>query len=165
MIVQLRTRHRLAMIVVAVVAPLILFAGVILRAPMPVMETIPPLDEDLFVDGAPLFDRDGLWDNLAMTTRLYGDRRYMVLELVPETDPDRPDLLVIWQAGQGGDPADGHVLGSLAGRRACRFLLPAHAAERDGSLTLFSLAHGETVARCELPSVAVYREDGDEARP
>ena len=149
------TKARFAIILVAIVAPVILFSAVVLREPMPVMGKIPPLEQDYLVRETPLLDRADLWDGVAIETRLFGSADFMVLELYAPTDLARPDLLVIWQSA-AEDPQDRFVLGSLAAGRACRFLLPAHAARRDGELRLYSLGHDETIGVCTLPSATVF---------
>ncbi len=156
MIVQLRHWHRAIAIAMAVLAPVLLFAAVLARKATPVMTTFPPiLDTDILVSGEPLMDRDDLWSTLEIETRLYVAHRVMILELKPRVDLNRPDVLVFWQ-GEGGDPDDLFQLGALAGTRTCRFLLPAHAALRSGTLSLYSLGHDEELGRCTLPSVEVF---------
>ncbi len=78
-----------------------------------------------------------------------------VLELQAVEDPERPDVLVYWRAGAAGDeaPSDGSfLLGPLAGTQARRYALPDAARTEAGTLTLFSLAHGEVVAHGPLPA-------------
>jgi len=161
MIRGLRHNHRIIFVVLALAAPALFLVGLSRRQKIPTMPTHPPaLAIDLPVQGRPVLDSDQLWPGHAVTIRLFGNTKRMVLELVPEMDYGKPDLLVYWNEGdEDGLHEDASLLGSLSGRASRRFLLPARAAQVSGRLILYSLGHAETVDQVALPSMEAYRGD------
>jgi hypothetical protein len=150
-IAPLRRRHRRAIAALAVVFPP-LFALALLARPEPAaLEALPAA---LLAEPAaayPLWERSDLWAALAIRTRLLAVQAGglpAAVELAPERDPMRPDVLVYWAgeeearaAGERRLPAGAFLLGRLAGARARRFALPTAAATGPGRLYLYSLGH------------------------
>ncbi len=68
------------------------------------------------------------------------------IELAAEGPIEGAGLLLYWLPAGAGGPADGHLLGPLAGGARQVLALPPAAAAR-GELLLYSLGHGEEVAR------------------
>lgn len=154
MIAKLRRNHRIAAVLLALLAPLIFVTGIKARRAMPVTSNFPPL---LFVDNMRVYpdrlERDDLFGDLAVITRVFGTRKHIVLELEPVHDLNKPDLLVYWFAQEDQGQRDQYyLLGSLAGKQSRRYILPPLAYEEDGFLALYSLGHDETIAEVLLPA-------------
>ena len=65
------------------------------------------------------------------------------------------DLLLYWASAEGaGTLADAHLLGAFRGGDRQRFALPEAAAGTPGTLILYSLGHGEELARASWPAAA-----------
>ena len=64
------------------------------------------------------------------------------------------DLLLYWAPADGGRSlADAHLLGALRGGERQLLRLPAAAAGADGVLILYSLGHGDELARAPWPTI------------
>jgi hypothetical protein len=137
----------------AVLIPAGYACGLLARRPPAEVERLPgallPLSAEAVVPG---LERDDLWPDLAIRTRtgrIAGGQRRIV-ELEPRDDPRLPDLLVYWAGdlpgGPGELPPSSILLGTLPGSRSTRLELPPEAADGDGRLLLYSLAHRRIVA-------------------
>ncbi len=160
MIRGLRDKHRIIFVVLALLAPALFVWGLSARRKIPTMKHHPPaLAIDIPVQGKPVLNNNKLWPDHAVTIRLYGNTGRMVLELEPDKDYGKPDLLVYWSEGDFGSlHEDDTLLGSLSGRATRRFMLPAKAAQVSGRLILYSLGHAETYDQVLLPSMEAYRD-------
>ncbi len=148
-------------IALALAAPAVLLAGVLARTPEARMEALPEALRQ--TPKAPTsvlaVEYSGLWGATPILTRLFPAPHVganVVVELEPQRDLRRPDLLVYWMpASQDADafPAKARLLGRLAATTARRFSLP----EAQGSLVLYSLGHQERVATATLPAAPEAR--------
>ena len=154
----LRRRHRRVVMTLAVLVPVLYLSAIQARRDVPttnaIVETVSRVGR---LDGtAREVETD--WDGASMQVRLWSDGA--ILELLPEADPARPDVLVYWtEAGEGAEtPSDGaYLLGTLAGAEPRRFVLPDVALSTGGRLLLWSLAHSELVASAALPATGGER--------
>lgn len=151
MIRPLRQRHRITILVLAVVLPVLFAAGLVSRDAHILAGTLAP-ELSTRGDGFELVrEEQGLWTTLQVTTRLGRRGETWVCELEPRHPLQQPDLLVYWCPGPvtGELTGDSFLLGGLGdGRR--RFELPAEFGRLAGHLTLYSLGHGEVVAEAPL---------------
>lgn len=144
----LRRRHHALMLALAVALPTGLIAAVTQRAPRPIASEL-PRDPRAFGAVAALPEGVGVARELENES---GQRWRVRLEVarvaVAQTRGEPlPDLLAYWSPSAVADelPADAVLLGAVAASERT-FLVP-----RDrGVLVLFSLAHGEIAAECEL---------------
>ena len=159
MIRPLRTRHRVMVSILAVALPLLFAAGLLVRRPPAVMETLPealrPVAE---THPVLLAEESALWGGLAITTRLYADgtpASRLAVALRPDGALKAPDVLVYWHTTMfSGDavPDGAYVLGTLGGTHTQHFALPDTALHADGHLMLYSLGHQRTIATAQLAS-------------
>jgi len=141
MIQPLRTVHRRAFAVLAVVLPAILLAGIEARYPgTSLTERAPKLPSTAYL----LQESTGLWRQHSIATKFYGSSRspkdiYVVLR--PMQPLNEPDLLLYWSANtpEGNSlPSESLLVAPYSADEA--FALPLEK-ERAGNLILFSLAH------------------------
>jgi len=143
MIQPLRTLHRRAFIILAGVLPLILSAGLIERHRVPAAKSR-PLTTDPRITG--LHQTTVVSAKNTFEAKLASapvDSGLVHFALVPLRELHEPDLLLYWTspAAQPGDLTSAHLLGAFTPEKS--YLLPAGTGQ--GSLVLFSLAHGEIV--------------------
>lgn len=151
-----RVAHRRIFGVLVVAIPALWAAGLLLRPELPPLS---PADRRLLAEAG--FRTDA--PEGAPGTRVVaagpaefrvgverGARGEPLLALQPTRAILEPDLLVYWTPPGSDAPGAGSVLlGSLAGSAARRLPLPERAAG-GGSIVVYSLAHGEVVARLAL---------------
>jgi len=130
----------------ALVVPALLVAALAARRPVP---TDP--------QAAGLLARDAAWQSrearrVADGVELVG----LAVRLDRALFDTRPDVLAYWSAERtttgGAWPGQAHLLGSAADGLEGFLRLPEQAAETDGWLVLYSLAHAEVVAELQLPT-------------
>ncbi|MFN0124288.1 MAG: hypothetical protein ACKV2V_27630 [Blastocatellia bacterium] len=157
MIQSLRKRHYLMLHALAIAAPLLFIAGLVVRRDIPASTALPAPRENQPVSGAAVVDEANLWQGASLRTRVLPANNGFVLELQPATDLDAPDVLLYWSAQAGdGQPNDAAILlGTLHGHQTTRFPLPARVAAGGGQLALYSLAHRRTLATAALPAFPV----------
>src|SRR5208282_4000730 len=141
MIQPLRTMHRRAFVVLALILPAILLAGIEARHPgkSPTGRS-PELPPTAYL----VRESNGLWTQHSIATKFYGraDRPkdiYVVLR--PMQPLNEPDLLLYWSTNspQGNSlPSESVLVAPYSADGA--FALPLEK-ERAGNLILFSLAH------------------------
>ena len=141
MIHPLRTAHRTAFVMLAILLPAILVAGLGARhrgSDLPMQGAQVPASLKLVSDSA------GLWQKHAIRTKFYSmaehpQNTYLVLQ--PAPDLNEPDLLVYWTANAPTGnllPAKAQLVGTLATGKP--LLLPP-TAKAAGYVVLFSSAH------------------------
>jgi hypothetical protein len=153
LIAPLRRAHRIATLALACTVPPAFAIAIASRpSPLPPGEIPVTLAAEI-VSGPLVFERDDLWQPLAIRTRLFaGDAAGPVVEIVPLTDLARPDVLVYWSADPVADrlPAGAQWLGRLAGTAPRRFALPIGARVDAGRLHLYSLGHAQWLGSAVL---------------
>jgi hypothetical protein len=150
---SLRRRHRVAWIVLALLVPPAFAAALAWRPALPPPSAIPAALRTEPGADALAWERDDLWPELPIRTRLLTGGSGPVVELVPLRDPMKPDVLIYWAAEGTADrvPDGARLLGRLSGVEPRRLVLPPAAQERAGRLYLYSLGHGELVDTAALP--------------
>lgn len=149
MIQPLRTVHRHAFTVLAVLLPGVLIAGLWARHSRPNWNpTAAEREPTLRVIAV----KDGLWEKYPIRTALVEDpqSKAVSLRLQLPADLNEPDLLLYWadQEEQGPAlPANARLLGAYATGKGVS--LPQDAAS-GGRLFLYSLAHRELVDTATL---------------
>lgn len=147
MIRPLRRRHRWMVAGVAVIVAPLCLAALAARPERTVQAELPP------ALGAPVVTPAGAGVELPssppLRVRPTPDGR---IELTAEGPIDGAGLLLYWLPTGARGPADGHLLGAVAGG-ARQLLVPPAAATAPGELLLYSLGHGEEVARAAWPGV------------
>ena len=96
----------------------------------------------------------GLWGDLPIVTRVWGDGTAAFVELEPTSALRRPDLLVYWTPSSQAVvdfPKGARMLGRLAGQEPRRFALPNPAGAGRGVLVLYSLGHQTQVGSASIP--------------
>ena len=164
MIRELRSRHRLMIALLAVVAPGILVLALSGRGSMPITrlptEFTPGRNSDLLPIGAEWT----LLMNPPIRARYLaapGDSVPAAVLLIPDGPATQPDLLLYWAATAGDStqlPPQAILLGSLQAEEPLR--LPPRDSNRGGYLILYSLAHDERVGTAKLPPVLVGASSG-----
>ncbi|MFN0244768.1 MAG: hypothetical protein ACKVWV_17925 [Planctomycetota bacterium] len=160
MIRSLRARHRLWTVALALALPVGVTAALVLRPKLPLALEIPFSGAERATIG-PIVARDDLFESSRIRARLWsepgepanGSLPHRVLELTPEHDFARPDVLVYWSpaAPESDAPATGSILlGSLDGTQARRMKLPENARNARGWLCIYSLVEPEIVASAVL---------------
>jgi hypothetical protein len=152
-IAPLRRAHRIATLALACAVPPVFALAITSRPPLPPPGEIPAALAAENLAGALVFERDDLWQPLAVRTRLFaGDAAGPVVELAPLADLERPDVLVYWSADSTGDrlPEGAQWLGRLAGTSPRRFALPADARAHPGRLHFYSLGHAQWLGSAAL---------------
>ncbi len=133
----IRSLHRRLVYTMLLVLPLVAGAGVALRPSRP-EPTLP----------APIVgERDHAFGDLPVTVRLRqdGDRRQLELEVA--SDLEIPTLMLYWSPeGSSGFPGSARLLGAVWGPGTRSYPVPGSG----GSLTLYSMAHAETIATFDL---------------
>lgn len=147
MIAPLRARHRRVIAVLAVALPVCFAAAIASRAPEPVGMTLP--EELLGHDAAEFVVREALSDARAgREYELRGSDDRSAFTVAQTAGEPAPDVLIYATSARDSLdelPADARFIAPLE-RGERRFGRPADAA----AIVLFSLAHGEVVARFEL---------------
>ena len=157
---SLRARHRWMTRSLAVGLPLLFLVAVFARQEAPQMPALPqavdPSGTGQEQPGALRWESDAVLTHVPAGLRVYdaaSSRFGGALEIAPLADPRRPDVLVYWSSRAEVEdrvPEDSHLLGRLAGVQPRRFLLPPAAANRGGSLYLYSLGHQELLDAAPL---------------
>lgn len=141
MIQPLRTMHRRAFVVLALILPAILLAGIEARHPSASLTGRAP---ELPATAYLVRESNGLWTQHSIATKFYAKSDspkdiYVVLR--PMQTLNEPDLLLYWStdAPQGDSlPSKSLLVGPYTADEA--FALPVEKS-RAGNLILFSLAH------------------------
>jgi len=141
MIQPLRTVHRRTFVVLAVVLPAILLAGIEARRPgTRLTERSPELPSSAHL----VRESNGLWTQHSIATKFYGrsdSPKDIYVVLRPMQALNEPDLLLYWSTNtpQGKSlPSESLLVAPYTADEA--FTLPLDK-ERAGNLILFSLAH------------------------
>ena len=149
---RLRTRHRRAVLAMALALPIGMSAAIAAR-----VNELDTEDTPAFVAGparpaGDSVDLSGAWQSVAIETLLWRETpQGATLELRPVTDLLAPDVLLYWNASASDEVSDTSVqLGRLSGEEARRFVLPEQFATTPGSLVLYSLAHGRVLGSAQL---------------
>jgi hypothetical protein len=152
-IAPLRRAHRIATIALALVVPPAFALAIASRPLLPPAAEIPATWAADPSTGALVFERDDLWQPLAIRTRLFAaGAAGPIVEIAPLADLEQPDVLVYWSADPEADrvPEGAHWLGRLAGVSPRRFALPDEARARPGRLHLYSLGHAQWLGSAAL---------------
>ena len=153
MIRRLRTRHRWTAIVLWLLLPAAYGVGLVVRPEDPVGQVSAAVRPELgglsYEDGWRFVQLEN-GSELAMRSIESAQGFVTHVELQPETDLKRPDVLVYWSReaaiGAAGLPGDAVLLGSLAGTERRRYPLPSGVAWGEGALVLYSLGHQELLS-------------------
>ena len=168
MIFNLRHRHRLIFSGMILVLPVAFATGILFRsAPQP-MNAGPAL---LPKSGAPLsrfiFETADLWPAANIITRVFADSlppALLAVELEPQEVVPLPEILIYWKPGlpapEAGSLHDAFLVGTLKDKQRRRLLLPQQAAQTDGHIMLFSLAHQRIWAQAPLPIIQWLQKGG-----
>ena len=149
-------------VVLAVIAPLVLAAGLMVRRPMPRMERLPEPVGPAVVDPGQVIATYHRGSGLVFGLEARLIRRTESpsgLSLVVEAlgDSGRPELLIYWAPGKsrsdGALPGDAALLGALAILGAVRVDLPARATVEDGHLILYSPTQNAVDQTWNLPTL------------
>jgi len=145
MIQPLRTVHRRAFVVLAVVLPAILLAGIEARRPgTSLTERSPELPATAYL----VRESNGLWSQHSIATKIYGrsdSPKDIYVVLRPMKPLNEPDLLLYWSSNtpQGNSlPSESLFVAPYSADES--FALPLEKG-RAGNLMLFSLAHQTVV--------------------
>ena len=157
MIRPLRRRHALmATLLLALLAPAGLVAGLSARPEQPLMSGLPRevAPQEVLPSGS--VARASLTvEGVPVAVRTWGVGPERNLQLAPEGDVRVPDVLVYWTPGSVGDasgppPAEALLIGSFAGSAPRTFALPDAARDEGGSVVLYSLAHRRGLGAAKL---------------
>lgn len=162
MILSLRRRHRVMMFSLAFILPIAFVASLIVRQPIPATPDLPVSSTPLSSEDWQLrFEKDDLWPDLPITTRLYANHQsdtLLALELQPRENLKTPDVLVYchpaFSTNSAQLPESAQLLGTLAGTEKRWFILPAAMSEQETPIILYSLAHQKIIAATKLPAAA-----------
>ena len=154
MIRRLRARHRVMIVLLTPILPVILLIALVGRSPVPPTG----LPRELMDQGDPSLVPVGSEWTLLKSPRIQarflarqGDSTPSAIALDHVEQPTPPDLLLYWAETAGDSttlPADALLLGPLEAGKQLR--LPA---SNRGYLILYSLAHRERVGFTELSPV------------
>jgi hypothetical protein len=156
MIRPLRQRHRFIFSALAALLPLaFVLAWSARNTPLRVRELPAALSNQLSSFPHVLWEKQNLWPDLKMSTRICGDAlppTQLALELHPHEDFNAPDVLVYWSPQSSGeDLNEAYLLGTLAGMHKRSWPLPQAALQSEGKLILYSLGHQRILATAALP--------------
>ena len=149
MIRPLRQRHRRMFAALGVLLPLAFAVGIAARKPVPSVASLPKglaASQDKFT--ATRWERRDLFGKSPIRVRLLRGEGadHIAIALSADKDFVKPDLIVYWVTGNPtvADklPESATLLGAFT---ATTLVLPANAANENGSLILFSLANQEIV--------------------
>jgi len=147
----LRQRHRAMIGALGALLPVAFIFGLAAPKPVPTM-ALPRLlpGETPRVDSV-RWDRDDLWTQPALRTRLVTDQvDRRAIELRAKDAVIRPDVLVYWIPGESKPdqelPPAAILLGAFNGHGTTPLRLPPQAAGQGGLLVLYSLAEQEIIA-------------------
>ena len=155
MIARLRKRHARMAAALAVAAPCVFVAALTSRvAPVELPNLPPALGQAVshFVPAGalPVFESALLWPGHRLHTRVLLSGKHQILELTAAEPLRAPDVLLYASNAGVTDaalPAGAQLLGRFAGSRPQHFALGERV---PASLWLYSLAHGEVIARADL---------------
>jgi hypothetical protein len=145
MIQPLRTVHRRAFVMLALLLPAILLAGIKARHPGSSLTGRAP---ELPPTARLVRESNGLWMQHSIATKFYGGSdspKDMYVVLRPVQPLNEPDLLLYWSTNtpQGNSlPSDSMLVAPYKADEALALPLDR---ERAGNLILFSLAHQTVV--------------------
>jgi len=142
----LRRRHRLIIVLLGILLPVLLVAAILTREEMPRHELMPP--ERQANQGAPVFNGQLTEGDLLCHAHIFHSETGDLLELQPLQPLPAPDILVYWVA-EGSTREEGRLLGTL-GSGPALFDLPA-TARSGGRLELYSLGWQRSAGSLKLP--------------
>lgn len=162
MIHPLRRRHRLLIILAAIISPLILYVALSGRS-LAVTDTTPLVTRNIPLAGSVLIGERTLRltqaaQAISMRATLFRDTSADAPWTLALADTDAqspgPDILVYWQRSEVASrlSPDAVLLGPYLGQRENRFRMPVSRAT--GSVVLYSLAHNEVFGSMTLQSIA-----------
>ena len=162
MIRALRSRHRTVIVLLSVVLPLLVVAGLLARRSQPPGHSSSTGWPDAARSGSeePTGRRLVAWEGGSLAASLVergstADAGAAV-RLEPLAEIARPELLVYWspRPGDGDDalPEDAYLLGALDGTHPVELPLPAASTRTDGKLIFYSLGQHEIVTRLDFPT-------------
>ena len=155
MIQSLRRTHWRLMLVLVLLLPTVVVAGLMARPTFLRMAPLP--EESPLIYALPRLEK---WDQVGLEVgfkRPAKPTERAVMCVLPREESHEPDLLMYWnpsviQSGERagervGEPGDGSVLlGSLKGRQTRCVNIPIEVPESSGSLVIYSLAHRKQIA-------------------
>ena len=147
MIQSLRRTHWRIMLLLAILLPTVVVAGLIARPTFLRMSPLP--EESQLTYSLPRLEK---WDQVGLEVgfkRPAKPNERAVMCVVPREEPREPDLLMYWNpvTPQSGEPGqDSVLLGSLKGRQTRCVNIPIEVPESSGVLLIYSLAHQKQIA-------------------
>lgn len=157
MIRPLRRRHLGMTWALAVLAPSLFIAGLVLRAPIPTVDVLPGGS----VDGSSseFTWRGDLWTGARLRTGIARDEAGMILALEPLEEVGRPDSLLYYASEPflevGTELPDGVILlGPLSGSRTVLRKPVIEGEKSIGTLILYNLAEQEVIGWAPLRELA-----------
>ena len=161
MILPLRQRHRLVLIALGVILPVVFAVGVAARKPAPVAGELPAgltaAPQSFAVVGQ---ERTDLFAKVPLRVRLLQTQKEsgrFAVELAADKNFVKPDLIVYWAAGNPGMadalPDNAILLGAFG---STALLLPEQATTSGGVLVLYSLADGAVVDVSQFLSLQTF---------
>ncbi len=154
MVHNLRNRHRMTFIVLAIVIPAGFVASIAGRKPIPTDDRVSQITQPETTQPSQfIFSEDDLWQNHPIQTKAFFTDSVLTLELTPQTYLAYPDLLVYWHSGATNSealPQNAYLLGAQNNNAASLFTLPANAAGSPGTLVLYSLAQQQVIDQAAL---------------
>lgn len=162
---SLRIRHRLFVSMLLLLLPLLFYAALRGRNPVPAVEDLPAaLVAEAPIATAVLLEADGLWSGLPLHSRLLSDGEHLVLELSPAAYLKYPELLLYWtpDAAVASDrlPDNAYFIGRLANDAPAALHLPTACQEHDGSFIIYSLAQQQVVAVAAIATASLRAGGG-----
>jgi hypothetical protein len=139
----------------AACVPLGLVVGLASRRAVPTLPSLPPgLVGDVGEPVGSVRRWTARVGDVALELAAWGVGSERFVEIAPEADLERPDVLVYLTLGGAATgervPEDALLLGTLAGATTRRFALPPAAAD-GGKLLFYSLAHQRALGVADLP--------------
>lgn len=164
MIASLRKRHLWIWLGLGLLLPALLVVAVWSRRSIPRMSEWPGPLTATTVDGRhPLDESRDLWDGMTADSRLIQDTSgRFFMEILAKEVPLKADMLVYWQQVRPESQlaASAVLLGTLVNEEKRLYALPETFPSARGFLVVFSLGHGEIVARADLAALNVEKGGG-----
>lgn len=145
---RLRQRHFYTFIILILILPLLVIAGLAARRlPQPIDRFPAALTTETPEPSGTFVDLSCHWTGQSIATRII-KRESMMIELNVLQTIQEPDLLLYWNSEPSDDtslPTQSHLLGSLANTGITRFPISSQIVT-NGYLLIYSLGHQEVIS-------------------
>lgn len=155
MIRAARSRHRVMVVALALVVPVLFAAGLMLRQPIPVTEVTSPRGAASGGESYEVLGEQTVGEELPVRVswlRELGSGARRAVGLTLEGPLKRPDLLLYWDDGAGDGTTlseAARLLGRIGGRQEVVWQVPE---PHSGSLVFYSTAWKEVVGSLSPPA-------------